>query len=59
MNGITALALGYLGMLVALGVWTWTVMSRARDIERRLASTEAALGLNEAMWTRWPTTSAT
>ena len=46
MNGITALALGYLGMLVALGVWTWTVMSRARDIERRLASTEAALGLN-------------
>ncbi|MED5498365.1 MAG: hypothetical protein VX845_01670 [Candidatus Thermoplasmatota archaeon] len=46
MNGMTALALGYLGMLVALGVWTWTVMSRARDIERRLASTEAALGLN-------------
>ena len=45
MNGMTALALGYLGMLVALGVWTWTVMSRARDIERRLASTEAALGL--------------
>ena len=27
MNGMTALALGYLGMLVALGVWTWTVMS--------------------------------
>ena len=47
MNGMTALALGYLGMLVALGVWTWTVMSRARDSERRLASTEAALGLND------------
>ena len=47
MNGMTALALGYLGMLVALGVWTWTVMSRARDIERRLASTEASLGLND------------
>ena len=47
MNGMTALALGYLGMLVALGVWTWTVMSRARDIEHRLASTEAALGLND------------
>ena len=47
MNGMTALALGYLGMLTALGVWTWTVMSRARDIERRLASTEAALGLSD------------
>ncbi|MDP6232762.1 MAG: hypothetical protein QF839_01120 [Candidatus Poseidoniaceae archaeon] len=47
MNGMIALALGYLGMLTALGVWTWTVMSRARDIERRLASTEAALGLND------------
>ncbi|HII17847.1 MAG TPA: hypothetical protein HA276_01140 [Candidatus Poseidoniaceae archaeon] len=47
MNGMTALALGYLGMLVALGVWTWTVMSRGRDIERRLASTEAALGLKD------------
>ena len=47
MNGMTALALGYLGMLVALGVWSWTVMSRARDFERRLASSEAALGLND------------
>ena len=47
MNGMTALARGYLGMLVALGVWTWTVMSRGRDIERRLASTEAALGLKD------------
>ena len=44
---MTALALGYIGMLTALVVWTWTVMSRARDIERRLASTEAVLGLND------------
>ena len=46
MNGMLALAMGYLGMLVGLGVWTWTVMARSHALEARLAAAEAALALS-------------
>ena len=46
MNGMLALAVGYLGMLVGLGVWTWTVMARSQALEARLAAAEAALALS-------------
>ncbi len=46
MNGMLALAVGYLGMLVGLGVWTWTVMARSHALEARLAAAEAALALS-------------
>ena len=47
MNGTTALAVGYLGMLVGLGLWTWTVMARNRVLEARLEAAEAAMGILE------------
>ena len=34
------------GMLVGLGVWTWTVMARSHALEARLAAAEAALALS-------------
>jgi hypothetical protein len=46
-NGTTALAVGYLGMLVGLGLWTWTVMARNRVLEARLEAAEAAMGIRE------------
>ncbi len=48
MNGTTALAVGYLGMLVGLGVWTWTVTARNRVLEARLEAAEAVLNIAKA-----------
>lgn len=43
MEGMTYLAVGYFGMLVAIALWTYTVVQRSRRLEQRLASMEASL----------------
>jgi len=42
MEGMTYLAVAYLGMLMALGLWTYTVMHRSRRLEQRLQAMEIA-----------------
>lgn len=39
-EGMTYLAVAYLGMLVAIGIWTWTVFSRSNDLQKRLEAVE-------------------
>ena len=39
-EGMTYLAVAYLGMLIAIGIWTWTVFSRSNDLEQRIAAVE-------------------
>jgi hypothetical protein len=43
MEGMTYLAVGYFGMLIAIALWTYTVVQRSQRLEQRLASMEAAL----------------
>ena len=47
MEGMTYLAVAYLGMLVAIALWTWTVVQRSRRLDLRLHALEGAGGLNE------------
>ena len=42
MEGMTDLALGYFGMLVAIALWTYTVVQRSRRLDERLAALESA-----------------
>lgn len=42
MEGLTHLALAYIGMLGAIALWTWTVVRRSQRLEQRLAALESA-----------------
>lgn len=42
MEGMTYLAIAYFGMLVAIALWTWTVVQRSRRLDERLLAMEAA-----------------
>ena len=42
MEGMTYLAIAYFGMLVAIALWTWTVVQRSRRLEQRLGALERA-----------------
>ena len=42
MEGMTHLAVAYFGMLLAIALWTWTVVQRNRRMEARLAALERA-----------------
>ena len=46
MEGMTYLAVAYLGMLVAIALWTWTVVQRSRRLDLRLHALEGAGGAN-------------
>ena len=43
MEGMTYLAVAYLGMLVAIALWTWTVIKRSRRLDERLKAMERAV----------------
>ena len=42
LEGMTYLAVAYLGMLVAIALWTWTVVQRSRRLDERLDALERA-----------------
>ena len=44
MDGMNYLSFAYLGMIAPIAVWTWTIVSRSRSIEDRLAAVESAIG---------------
>ena len=39
-EGMTYLAVAYIGMLFAIGIWTWTVFARSKDLEQRIHAIE-------------------
>ena len=41
------LAVAYLGMLIAIGLWTWTVFSRSNDLEQRIKAVERSISTTE------------
>jgi len=45
MEGSYYLTTAYLGMIVGLAIWTWTVVTRSRSIELRLAAVESTVGV--------------
>ena len=47
MEGMTYLAIAYLGMILGLGVWTWTVVTRSRNLQLRIKALEDSLGLDD------------
>ena len=42
MEGMTHLAVAYFGMLLAIALWTWTVVQRSRRLDARLDALETA-----------------
>ncbi len=48
MDGMNYLSFAYLGMIAAIAVWTWTIVSRSRSIEERLAAVETSIGIDPA-----------
>ena len=48
MDGMNYLSFADLGMIAAIAVWTWTIVSRSRSIEDRLAAVEASIGIDPA-----------
>ena len=48
MEDRTYLSIAYLGMIFGLAIWTWTVVSRNRSMERRLDAMENSLKINSA-----------
>jgi hypothetical protein len=48
MEGMTYLAVGYFGMLVAIALWTYTVVQRSRRLEDRLAALESVASPTDA-----------
>ena len=45
MEGSYYLTTAYLGMITGLAIWTWTVVTRSRSIELRLAAVESTVGV--------------
>ncbi|MBT3652627.1 MAG: hypothetical protein HN541_04905 [Euryarchaeota archaeon] len=39
-EGMTYLAVAYIGMLFGIGIWTWTVFARSKDLEQRIHAIE-------------------
>ena len=42
-EGSYYLTTAYLGMIAGLAIWTWTVVTRSRSIELRLAAVESTV----------------
>ncbi|DAC51597.1 MAG TPA: hypothetical protein HA359_06720 [Candidatus Poseidoniaceae archaeon] len=45
MEDKTYLSIAYLGMIFALAIWTWTIVSRSRNMEQRILAMEESLDI--------------
>ena len=43
MDDKTYLSIAYLGMIFAIAIWTWTIVSRSRTLEQRIIAMEESL----------------
>jgi len=48
MEGMTYLAVAYLGMIVGLGIWTYTVFSRSNSLEDRIEAMRKSLDKHDS-----------
>ena len=46
MDDKTYLSIAYLGMIFAIAVWTWTIVSRSRTLEQRIIAMEESLNVD-------------
>ena len=44
MEGMSYLTVAYLGMITGIAIWTWTVFTRAKNLEARISAIETSLG---------------
>jgi len=44
MEGMSYLTVGYLGMIVGIAIWTWTVFARSKHLEARISAIETSMG---------------
>ena len=46
MDDKTYLSIAYLGMIFAIAIWTWTIVSRSRRMEQRIIAMEESLNVD-------------
>ena len=46
MDDKTYLSIAYLGMIFAIAIWTWTIVSRSRTMEQRIIAMEESLNVD-------------
>lgn len=46
MDDKTYLSIAYLGMIFAIAIWTWTIVSRSRTLEQRIIAMEESLDVD-------------
>ena len=46
MDDKTYLPIAYLGMIFAIAIWTWTIVSRSRTLEQRIIAMEESLNVD-------------
>ena len=46
MDDKTYLSIAYLGMIFAIAIWTWTIVSRSRTLEQRIIAIEESLNVD-------------
>ena len=46
MDDKTYLSIAYLGMIFAIAIWTWTIVSRSRTLEQRIIAMEESLSVD-------------
>ena len=47
LEGINFLVVSYLGMIFGLSVWTYFMMKRGNEIEKRITALESSLGFDQ------------
>ena len=48
MSSLTHLTIAYLGMIGAIAFWTWTVFSRSKRLEQKIATLENILEVDSS-----------
>tara|TARA_Y100000768_G_C23802926_1_gene598096 strand:- start:327 stop:512 length:186 start_codon:yes stop_codon:yes gene_type:complete len=43
MEDRTYLSIAYMGMIIGIGIWTWTIVSRSRRLASRITAMEQTL----------------
>ena len=46
MDDKTYLSIAYLGMIFAIAIWTWTIVSRSRTMEQKIIAMEESLNVD-------------
>ena len=46
MDDKTYLSIAYVGMIFAIAIWTWTIVSRSRTMEQRIIAMEESLNVD-------------